>query len=143
MPRQYSRRQKATAVALAEVTSQTQAAAAAGIPLSTLHRWMDEPWAADLRTKTRGDIADEARVAALLALQEIVRQIRSGSLEGRDAVIAFGVLIDKAQLLSGEATARTESRTLTDGLNDHEKATLRDAIDTFLAAHPDPASDPV
>ena len=41
-------------------------------------------------------------------------------------------MIDKAQLLTGAATERTEHRELTDALDDHEKEALADAIDALL-----------
>jgi transposase-like protein len=47
---------------------------------------------------------------------------------------SVGILIDKYRLELGEATGRNETRTLTDGLADHEKQALRDAIDRIL--HP-------
>lgn len=49
----------------------------------------------------------------------------------KDYAIAFAVLLDKYRLEVGEATGRTESRSLTDGLDDHEKRKLRDWIDSL------------
>jgi hypothetical protein len=43
--------------------------------------------------------------------------------------VATGILFDKFALMSGEATARTETKTLTDGMNDHERETLRHILD--------------
>lgn len=45
---------------------------------------------------------------------------------------SFGILMDKYRLEVGEATTRSESRALTEDLDDHERAALRDAIDNEL-----------
>ena len=57
---------------------------------------------------------------------------RLPEFEPRDLTILYGVVADKAQLLSGEPTQRTEHRDMTAALTDHEKDALADAIDAFL-----------
>ena len=57
---------------------------------------------------------------------------RIDEFEPRDLSVLWGILTDKAQLLSGAATSRTETRALTDSLADHEKEALADAIDEWL-----------
>jgi hypothetical protein len=44
------------------------------------------------------------------------------------------VMTDKSELLTGGATSRTETRTLTDGFDDDERKALHDAIQAELAA---------
>jgi hypothetical protein len=44
---------------------------------------------------------------------------------------SVGILIDKYRLEMGEVTGRTESQTVTGGMNDDERTRLRDAIDRF------------
>ena len=133
--RQYTRRQKVTTVIAAEMTSTAAAAEAHGIPERTVGYWMDSPEFADIRTKTREDLADESKALAHKALGEITR--RMGEFEPRDLVILYGVLTDKAQLLAGQATARTEHRELSDELDDHEREALtrilREAVETVEA----------
>jgi hypothetical protein len=128
--RQYTKRQKATAVVAAELVGQSAAAEQAGVPLSTLHQWMMLPAYAELRNKTRADMADEMRVIAHLALRRIAQRI--DDFEPRDLSILLGIAIDKSQLLSGQATERTEHLDITDGMDDHEKATLRDILDEAI-----------
>lgn len=128
--RRYSKRQKATAVIAAEMSSMAEAAKATGIPLTTIDYWMDQPEFVALRMKTREDMAEESSVLAHRTLAAI--KDRLPQFEPRDLVILFGVLVDKAQLLSGMATARTETRSLSDGLDDHEKAQLRAILDEAL-----------
>lgn len=129
--RRYSQRTKATAVIAAEMASVTAAAESTGIPRTTIAYWMEDPEFVALRQKTREDLADESKALAHKALGEIQRRL--GEFEPRDLTVLYGVLTDKAQLLSGQATGRTETRTLTDGLDDHEREALRAVIDKALA----------
>jgi tetrahydromethanopterin S-methyltransferase subunit G len=96
---------------------------------------MDAPEFVQLRQKTREDLAEESRVLAHKALGEITRRI--GEFEPRDLAILYGVLTDKAQLLAGQATARTEHRELSDELDDHEREALtrilREAVEKVEA----------
>jgi hypothetical protein len=39
--------------------------------------------------------------------------------------IATGIIYDKAALITGQATTRTESRSLVDGMDDHERQALK------------------
>lgn len=133
MPRRrYTRTEKAQAVAEAERTSLTAASESTGVPITTLKYWFDSPAFADIRTKTREELAEGSIAMALIAQAELVRRIRSGDISDQALVAAYGVGIDKAQLLSGEATARTERRDITSDLDDHEKARLRDILDDIL-----------
>lgn len=58
---------------------------------------------------------------------------------------SVGILIDKYRLEMGEVTGRTESQTVTGGMNDHERQTLRDILDraTAESARVSEGSDPV
>ena len=128
--RRYSRKTKMATVIAAEMTSLTAASEASGIPLTTAKYWYDSPEFAELRTKTREDLAEESMSMAHLVLSEIKRRI--GEYEARDLSVLYGILTDKGQLLSGHATSRTETRDLTDTLDDAEREALRNAIDEYL-----------
>ena len=128
--RNYTKREKVTTVMAAEMTSLSAAAKSSGIPKSTVKSWLDNPKLAQLRTTTREQLADEARVLQQLAAEAI--RARLPEFEPRDLTILYGVVADKAQLLSGEPTQRTEHRDMTAALTDHEKDALADAIDAFL-----------
>lgn len=130
MPRRYTRREKATAVLAADMLNVRAAAEQAGIPESTLRRWVDDPELADLRAKTREDLAAEAQVMAQLALAQIRRRLPE--YEPRDLNVLYGIMVDKSQLLTGQATTRAETRALTDGMDDHERAALRAVLDGVL-----------
>lgn len=61
----------------------------------------------------RSEEADAAGITAAVARQQIVTALRSNDpAMTKAAAIAYGVLIDKAQLLAGEATTRTEHVTV-------------------------------
>lgn len=123
--RRYTKAQKVAAVAEAERTSLTATAEVTSIPLTTIKYWFDSPEFADVRTKTRDNMAEGSLVMAIIAQAELIRRIRSGDISDQALVSAYGVGIDKAQLLSGAATARTESRDITGTLSDSD---VRDAI---------------
>src|SRR5688500_2531633 len=117
--RRYTKRQKATAVIAAEMSTAAAAAVATGVPETTLRYWMEQPQFVELRTKTREDLAQEMQVIAHLAAQKLTEAIQSGTVEPRDLIVALGVATDKSQLLAGHATERMESREL-DTFDDHE-----------------------
>jgi len=124
----YSKRQKVTAVIAAEMTSARTAAKATGIPHQTITRWQDDPDLRHIVSKTRDQLADDMKAVAALAVEYIVRDLRAGRFEPRDLTILLGVATDKAQLLAGMATSRTESRDLTGTIDDAElAAAIREA----------------
>lgn len=128
--RRYTRRQKAAAVVTAELSSTLAAAEATGVPESTIRYWLDDPRFAKLREKTREQAADGFDVLIHMAQDRLTELLPT--MEARDVITLMGVATDKAQLVSGHATARTETKALTDGLDDHEKDALTDAIDDWL-----------
>lgn len=129
--RRYTKRQKAVAVTAALASSVTAAAEQLDIPGSTLEYWMDHPEFAKLREKTREQMAEGSMLLAKLAQDAIAKKVKAGEVEPRDLAVIYGIAIDKGQLLSGAATSRTETKTLTDGLDDHEKQQLRDLLDAW------------
>jgi transposase-like protein len=130
--RRYTRKTKAAAIIAATVSTAHAAALEMGIPDQTLRYWLDQPEFATLRNKTREEMAAGSFVLAQLAQQELTKKIRAGEVEPRDLAVILGIAIDKGQLLAGAATSRTETRAITDGMDDHERQNLRDAIDTYL-----------
>ena len=112
--RRYDKRTKLAAVMAAEMTSLTEASESTGIPKSTVKYWMDDPAFAQVRTKTREDLADEIKVVAHLAWRRIAEALRTGEMEPRDATFAAEKATSLQILMTGGATARTESRELND-----------------------------
>jgi hypothetical protein len=108
------------------MTTPFAAAETTGIPETNIRRWQDDPELAKYGAKTREEIAEGARMIAALAVDKIADAIRNDKFEPRDLLIAFGLAVDKSQLLGGQATTRTE--TLTDGMDDHERQALRKVL---------------
>lgn len=121
--RRYTKRAKIAAVVAAELSSNLAVQDATGISEANIRRWRDDPELAKYIDKTREELADGTQMLAHRALERISATLED--FEPRDLVTLFGVMVDKAQLLSGGATARTESRDITGTLSD---ADVRDAI---------------
>ena len=123
---------RAEAVGIALVSGDSEAARQTGIPVRTINEWRSSPEFAELRARTREEVAD----LYWATVQEGIEQVRIG-LGGeqplRDKAQAVGILHDRWALLTGQATSRTEHRDLTADLDDHEKQTLRDLIEGALA----------
>lgn len=140
--RSYSATQKAEAVGIALVAGQTAAAEQTGIPKQTIDYWMDKPEFGHLRTRTREEFEAALWTGLQVGLEAIVEGFKTGEL--RDRASAFGTLYDRYALMTGQATSRTESRSITEGMDDHERAALRTIIDGALAAAgPSAEGDPV
>jgi hypothetical protein len=96
------------------------AAEQTGIPRTTITYWLDQPEFVELRRNAREAMAEEAMVVARMAWKKLAIAIANGEIEARDLVFATGMATDKAQLLSGGATARTEARDITGTISDAE-----------------------
>jgi hypothetical protein len=128
--RRYTKREKAQLVVLAEAGGTRAAAAQSGVPESTIRYWSDSPEFAQLRLKTREDLAVESR--ALSHKVVTVIEQRLAEFEPRDLAVLYGILIDKSQLLGGHATERVESREL-DVFDDHETRAIVERAREYLA----------
>jgi hypothetical protein len=123
--RRYTKRQKVAAVVAAVASSTLAASEGSGIPESTLRYWMNNPEFAEIREKAREELAPLASTVAVVGWIESLRLLREHKLDPHDVIFLTGLATDKSQLLNGLATARTETKALTDGLDDHEKDALR------------------
>lgn len=130
--RRYSKRQKLATVMAAEIVGVTEAARQAGIPKQTLDYWMDDPFFGPYRTKARESMAEEVGVVVHLAWQRVAEALREGTLEPRDALFAADKATTLYQLVSGQATARTETRDITDTMTPEARDALADEIDAWL-----------
>ena len=138
--RRYSKADKATVVIAAEMSTVAAAAQASGIPETTIRYWVDLPEFVELRAKTREESAAGFTVLMHLAQARLAKLVPM--MEPRDLTILLGVSAEKAQLLGGGPTSRTETRALSDDFDDDEKQRLRDWIDALPATDRVPASDP-
>ncbi len=138
-PRRYTKRQKATVVIAAEMSSVAAAAESSGIPESTVRYWMDDPELTELRAKTRVERAHAAQTMSLLVLAEIRRRLPE--FEPRDLSVLYGIMVDKGQLMAGEATTRTEMRDITGNLPEADRELLSDRLDEWLRQAREATSD--
>ena len=125
------RRQKLAAVLAADMVGLTSASQQTGIPATTIHYWRKKPEFAEFRANTLAEMADDVKVVAFLAWKRVAESMPT--MEPRDAIFAAEKATTLLQLLSGQATARTETIALTDGMDDHEKALLRDLLEHAIA----------
>ncbi len=126
--RKYTAKQKLSAVMAAELVGVTVASEQSGIPHRTIGYWLDQPEFAEYRRKAREDLVEEVGVVAHLAWQRVAEALRAGSLEPRDALFAADKATTLYQLVTGQATNRTETRDVTAHLDDHEL----DAVEEWL-----------
>ena len=124
--RRYSAKTRAAVVGLAASKGQTVASEETGIPLSTVHLWYMKPEYAELRTKTREDVADSLWTAIQIGIGEVAKGI-TGDAPLRDKATALGILYDKHALMTGGATNRSENRELNDLPDSAYLGVLREA----------------
>lgn len=158
----YTDEQRSAAVALVAEKGLAEAWRETGIPKPTLAFWCDKAGvertggektrAAADATKARHELTrQQVRLDLIEKVADLLQRMDAEHVEfkGKDSdrvvypiapagavqnyATSVGILIDKYRLEMGEATGRTESRSLTDDLDDHEQEALRDAIDRELA----------
>jgi hypothetical protein len=141
--RRYTRKEKAAAVAQATLSTVEAAAAATGIPRTTIDYWMDQPEFVELRYKTRDAVADEFWTSIQVGVKEVAKGLL-GDAPLRDKATAVGILYDKHALLTGSATSRTEARDITGTISDGELvAAVREAVEIASGGgDPSPGEDP-
>ena len=130
-------------MAQATLSTVEAAAAATGIPRTTIDYWMDQPEFVELRSKTRDAVADEFWTAIQVGVKEVAKGLL-GDAPLRDKATAVGILYDKHALLTGSATSRTEARDITGTISDGELvAAVREAVEIAGGGgDPSPSEDP-
>lgn len=116
---------------IAVVEGVTEAGRQTGIAKQTIHYWTETPEFGQLRTRAKAEALPEMWAGIQIGARSLIDGFTSDAPLHHKAQ-AFVALAERYGLMSGEATARTETRTLTDGLEDHEKAALRDILDEAL-----------
>lgn len=139
--RKYSAKQRAEAVGIAAVEGVTRAEESTGIPKETIHYWLQKPEFARLRTTAREEVEAAFWIGIQVGLEEVTTGLR-GDAPLKDKAAALQVLYDRHALMTGQATSRTESRSITEDLPADDKRRIREWIDSLTAAG-DPAGDPV
>ena len=125
--RRYTKGQKAEVVGIAAMEGQRGASEITGIPLSTIHSWMNSPEFAQLRTEKREAVEEMFWAGIQVGLKAVIEGL-SGDAKLGEKSVALGILYDKHALLTGGATGRTESRDLTGTLSDADvQVVIREA----------------
>lgn len=140
--RRYTKQQKAAAVGLALAVNPLAASQETGIPRTTILGWMDKPEYDILRQKTHEEMADGFKLLANLALNRLVKQIEDDEVDPKDVAVTMGIATEKFLLMSGDVTSRTETRSLADDLNDHERAALKAILLEELESGQEEGGDP-
>src|SRR3990167_922087 len=164
MARMYSAKERADTLALYAVVGLAETARQTGIPKPTVASWVtraglphtDSTRKTEAATAAAESRAKQLRVDLRLKLLEkavdLLDRMDAPHVEfkGKDVTeveypiapaaavqnyaTSVGILIDKYRLEMGEATDRMEHKTLTEGMDDHERATLRSVLDAALQA---------
>ena len=103
-----------------------------GVSQRSVERWKHNPELSAIVAKTREESADSIRAVASLAWAQLAQRVADGTMDDRDLIILAGVATDKAQLLSGEATSRTETRDITADMSPEQATKLANDIDEWL-----------
>lgn len=122
--RRYERKTKLSVVMAADMVGVVAAAEQSGIPESTIRYWADQPEFAEYRAKARADMEHEVGIVAHLAWQRVAEALRENRLEPRDALFAADKATTLYQLVTGQATERTESKEILNTFDDGEKEAL-------------------
>ena len=128
----HTKADKLSAVLAADIAGVTATAEQTGIPHETISSWMDKPEFAEFRRKARESMAEEVTIVARLAWRKVAEGLQAGTFEPRDAIFAAEKATAAMQLLTGGVTQRVE--TITEGMNDHERETLRQVLDAAIVA---------
>lgn len=135
----HTLREKTNAVAVAERhNSAEKAGKELGIAARTIRRWREDPAMADVIRKTRDETAGDVAAAMVLAWARLIERLQRDEVDTRDLIILAGVATDKAQLLSGGATARTEARDITGTLSDADLTVALRTAERIAAGEGDP-----
>jgi len=116
--RRYTPKQRAEAVGLAVVHGVTETERRTGIPKETVQYWTQRPEFAHLRTTAREAVADQFWVGIQVGVEQVIAGLKDPAIPLRDKQQALATLYDRHALMTGAATARTESRDITGTLTD-------------------------
>lgn len=128
------------ALGIALVEGVPAAAEQTGIPERTIRLWRDSEEYAELSQRTREAATDEMWAIVQKGFRRVEALLDEAS-DVQKTALATAIVADKMLLLRGEATSRTESRSLSDALDDHERATLKSIVTGLVADREAEGSD--
>ena len=132
-----------SALGIAVIDGPKAASEATGIPESTVRSWMDTEEFAQLRKRTKEQVADEWWAIVQEGMRR-VRELLPDSTDVQKTATATAIIADKMLLIRGEPTSIAHLN-LAEGMDDHERELLSSAIRAELArrTNGDPAETAV
>ena len=137
----YDENTRRQAVARALIVGPKRAALDMRLPPRTVADWWHDPrYLAEVDETTRQHLASELWTTMTEALFRLRKGLADPRTRLHDVAYAYQVLRDSHALLSGGATSRVESTSMSltasvnAGLSEEQVADVRDAIDAFLRA---------
>jgi hypothetical protein len=140
--RRYTAKQRAEVAGIALVEGVTEAGRQTGVPKQTIDYWLSKPEFGQLRTTARDVVADQFWIGIQVGLREVVKGIQDPDVPLKDKHAALGTIYDRFALLSGMATARSESRDLTGTLSDADVIAAIAEADTVASTGGTAPEDP-
>lgn len=131
---------RARALGIAVVAGVPAAAEATGIPQSTIYVWQESDEFVELRKRTKEQVVEEWWAIVQRGFRKTA-ELLDGTTDAQRAATATAIIADKMLLIRGDATSRTETRSLSDVLDDHERATLKSIVIGELADREAAGSD--
>ena len=123
--RAHTDSEKAQAVGIALLRGTKAAADQSGVSQRTVQRWVDDPAMAQLVAETKDGVRDHIWAGMQIGLASVVEGLKDPDAPLQARANTFGILFDKWSLMAGEATARTESKNITDDIPSSVKRELR------------------
>ncbi len=128
---QYSDEDKASAVLMLQAAgwpnrtgAMAQIVRELGVPESTLRSWAKEEHGAPpakVRARKKGELVQTLNEVAFKLLDHLGDIATTGDV--KETATAFGIVVDKLQLLNGEPTQTTNQRVLVEYLDDTDIVT--------------------
>ena len=131
---------RARALGIAVVEGVPVASEQTGIPERTIRLWQESAEYAELRQRTKEQAVEEWWAIVQRGFRKTA-ELLEGTTDSQRAATATAIIADKMLLIRGDATSRTETRSLSDVLDDHERAILSSVIDRELADRETAGSD--
>jgi hypothetical protein len=130
--RAHTDSEKARAIGIALVSGTEVAAKSAGVSRRSVQRWVDDPAMSRLVAEKRETVGSHLWAGMQVALESVVAGLKDPDAPLQARATTFGILFDKWALMSGEATARTETKDVTVDLPDDIRRDLRDRFSDRL-----------
>ena len=124
----YRDADRVRALGIAVVEGPRAASEATGIPERTIYAWQESEEFAELRKRTKEQVAEEWWAIVQRGFRRTA-DLLDGATDAQKVAVATAIIADKMLLIRGEATGRIESVNLSDDLPADVKRELRARLD--------------